>query len=246
MCYYLPALVMPIFCTIQTILRLLTTVALAIEDILRLTIQAIHSWITTILHTVGIIPLCCVYCFTQKCLCSQICSTSCSPACYPMRSNCGCILFLTMTLVFIFVYLFTDWWEDVFATLGIELPCFIDKKSQVTNTEEANKNKSEDVIVKLTHKRALSPKMLVRSTNTEKRLTTKSMKHARKATRNMDHEIRNELDVSFIDYFKDINKEKVSKFRSNEKNFTYVTVIVNAILDEPDNETLNTKNKTSV
>lgn len=185
MCFhFVSLLVMPIFCTLETILRIIMTIVLAAEDLLRLVIQTIHSWVTIILHVVAVIPLWFMFCCSQKCFCSPLCAPSrCSPGCYPMGNNCGCILFLTMTLVFILVYLFTNWWEDLIATFGLEFPCFYNKKADLTEPQAGNKNKSERTIAKIVQ----STKKSVQGAVEDKRHTTKSITtlHFRETTRNL-------------------------------------------------------------
>lgn len=62
--------------------------------------------------------------------------------------------------------------------------------------------------------------------------STESSKHVRKRLRDIRREMKHDLDFSYIDHF----KEKINKFRSDESNFTYVTVVVKAILEEPEDE----------
>ena len=113
MCY---TLYVPIVCTLQTASRIIITILLATEDLIRMIIQTIHNYVSMCLQCIAILPMCMAFCCVNKCCHSHIFDTGC----YPRGHNCGCTLALLVVVIIIIVVLFFVFsFEDVLEKTGL-------------------------------------------------------------------------------------------------------------------------------
>ena len=214
---------------------------LAVEDILRMIIITIHNWVSALCHALAMIPMCLVFFITKTCCFPS--SSSYRAGCYPMGTNsCGCVLFFIMILVFILVYFYTNYIEDFFATFDIQFPNLFWKHKKNDKLQEAN----EEIVSK--PKNVESGRRRVRGfqdfVHNEETInhSTESVKHVKQSHRDIRREIKNDLDVPYIDNFKEnYKKENFNKSRLDKTNLTYVTVVVDAIVEESDEDDESSK-----
>ncbi|KAG6463733.1 hypothetical protein O3G_MSEX014054 [Manduca sexta] len=136
MCY---AIYIPIICAAETLTRLSITVLYAAEDVIRLIIQAVISYVTTIVHLFALIPMCIAKCCSKK-ICTSFNHAGWSPRTTP--SSCGCTFIIVMVLGVFFIVNYTDWIEHVLELIGIQLPwTVIRKNKEVDYSDYLVKNK---------------------------------------------------------------------------------------------------------
>lgn len=98
------------------------TVLLALEDIIRLVIYTVHSYITTCCHAFSLIPVCLVLCFTKRCFCSNLCARAGPCYHYNDSASGGCLLTIIFIVAIILILYYTFWIEDILKKIGIQLP----------------------------------------------------------------------------------------------------------------------------
>lgn len=119
------------------ITRIFMTLLLAIEDIIRLLIQSVHYYVSTIVHAFSLIPVCLVFCCTKKCVCSNLCSSTgihCNDA-----SGCSCMLLIFFLVVIVLILYYTNWIQEILKCIGIDIPRDIFHRFKSKNGKEEMK-----------------------------------------------------------------------------------------------------------
>ncbi|XP_013177783.1 PREDICTED: uncharacterized protein LOC106125220 [Papilio xuthus] len=69
MCRTIQSLIQTVICALQMITRIFMTVLLMIENMIRMLLQSIYNFISTILQIISLIPICCIFMLTAKMRC---------------------------------------------------------------------------------------------------------------------------------------------------------------------------------
>ncbi|XP_013135713.1 PREDICTED: uncharacterized protein LOC106101131 [Papilio polytes] len=69
MCRTVQSLIQTVICALQMITRIFMTVLLMIENMIRMLLQSIYNFISTILQIISLIPICCIFMLTAKMRC---------------------------------------------------------------------------------------------------------------------------------------------------------------------------------
>lgn len=126
MCY---ALTLPVICALQMVSRVFITALFAAEDLVRLVIHTVHSYLSSILQMFSFVPICLAYCFAKQCFCTGLGSGS--SGCYPKSTtSCSCSVVIILTIIVIIVLYYTFWVEDLLEHIKIKLPCIIFRKTR--------------------------------------------------------------------------------------------------------------------
>lgn len=138
-----------------------------------------------------------------------------------------------MVIVLFLVLYYTFWVEDLFARLNIEFPCIFGK--QKAYIQEPNSNETKVMRVNSAPKtiqRSKTFRNLHKNSNKyplSSNRPTQSIKLPEEIIANYKHEMKNDLDYSYIDHFKESNHGTT---RSDETDNTDETSIIEATLED--------------
>ncbi|CAK1552876.1 unnamed protein product [Leptosia nina] len=123
MCY---TIYMPIVCTLQTISRIIIACLFAIEDLIRMCIHTVHSYISIVLQCCSLVPMCLALCCMKQCYTYGLCSSGCTPKFNSIICGYGAVIVLTI-FVIILIFYNTDWLESFLTDIGL-YPCNLFRK----------------------------------------------------------------------------------------------------------------------
>lgn len=123
MCY---TIYMPIVCTLQMISRVIIACLFAIEDLIRMCIHTVHSYVSIVLQCCSFLPMCLALCCMKQCYTSGICTVGCSPKFSSIICGYGAVIVVILFILLLIFYL-TDWFEIFFMDVGLD-PCSLFRK----------------------------------------------------------------------------------------------------------------------
>lgn len=118
MCRTLQALVQTVICFAQMLVRIIMTLLLMIENLIRMIFQTVYNFISFILQMLSLIPICCVFIITSRLRCLMCCGDGggCCPA-YRGRS-CDCLLSLIFLTIVYFIFKATGLLDKIVLYFG--------------------------------------------------------------------------------------------------------------------------------
>lgn len=113
---------MPLICALQMVSRVFLAILYAVEDLIKLVIQIIHGYLTTMIQACAAFPVYMAICFTKKCF--GMCQL---PACQSNSAigccDCSCIFAMIIAvIIIIFVLFYYNFYvEELFTGLKSKL-----------------------------------------------------------------------------------------------------------------------------
>lgn len=116
MCRTAQALLQTLICFAQMLVRILMTIMLMVENLIRLVLTTIYNFLSFLLQIISLLPICCVFILTSK-LKFLVCGSSGS--CTPNRGGpCQCIMTVIAVIIIIYVLKETGYVDRVLLYFG--------------------------------------------------------------------------------------------------------------------------------
>lgn len=116
MCRTVEKLFQSIMCLIQLLIRIVMTIFLMAENLLRMLLQTLYNMISFIVQMISLLPICCVFLITSRLKCFMCGGGG---GCAVNRGgSCDCFMTLLAVIILFFIFRATGILDKVFYRLG--------------------------------------------------------------------------------------------------------------------------------
>lgn len=107
-----------VICMIQMFVRVLMTVFLMVENLIRMFLQTIYNTLSFVLQIISLLPICCVILLTARMKCFMCGGGGGCPTKSTGGGGCDCLMSLLALTILFFIFRATGVLDKIFFTLG--------------------------------------------------------------------------------------------------------------------------------
>ncbi|XP_041976295.1 uncharacterized protein LOC121731044 [Aricia agestis] len=116
MCRTVHAVLQTLICGVQMLVRVLMTILLMIENLIRMVLQTLYNFISFMLQLLSLIPICVVFLVSARLKCFMCGGGG---GCQPGRGGaCDCIMSLVAIVILFFIFKSTGVMDKIFYSMG--------------------------------------------------------------------------------------------------------------------------------
>ncbi|RVE52501.1 hypothetical protein evm_002895 [Chilo suppressalis] len=113
MCRTVQALAQIIITGLQMVFRILMTILVMTENLIRMVLQTVYNFMSFLLQIISLVPICVVFIVTARLKCLL-----CSSGGFPVGRNCDCLISLFIVALILFLLTSTGVVDRIFNSLG--------------------------------------------------------------------------------------------------------------------------------
>ncbi|XP_026328877.1 uncharacterized protein LOC113236882 [Hyposmocoma kahamanoa] len=142
MCRTVLSLFQALICMLQLAIRIIMTIGLMTESLIRLVLQSIYNFLSFLFQLISLLPICCVFLVTSKIKCALFSGGGGCPA-GARGGSCDCILSVAAILILLLIFRATGVLDKIFHRLGYDKSFVV--KHPTGTVSECSRNMNDTV-----------------------------------------------------------------------------------------------------
>lgn len=131
-----------LICMLQLVIRIIMTIGLMTESLIRLVLQSIYNFLSFLFQLISLLPICCVFLVTSKIKCALFSGGGGCPA-GARGGSCDCILSVAAILILLLIFRATGVLDKIFHRLGYDKSFVV--KYPTGTVSECSRNMNDTV-----------------------------------------------------------------------------------------------------